>query len=357
MSLSKNSFRNSNIEILRLVLMFMVVLLHFNNDTMGGAFVFIKDMAFDNFALHFFESLSICAVNCFMIVSGYFLYANTKIKFGKIADVFLIVIFYRLLHFGINSIIGNEDFALRNFVAACFPFNYFAIFYVVCYALSPYIAKLWNCLSIKSSNLFITILLIVFIVIPTILNMVENLYILNSADGLSPISIEGNGNGYTIVQFVVMLSLGMWLRKRQVNIRSSVLWLVYLFSVLVMTIFIHIFPSLYNYCSVFTVVTAVCLFLLFLKLKFQSNAINFLSKSCFAIYCIHISPLSLHFWRKYFITYSHFSNGFVFTIVWMLVSVIVMFAVCLLLSIVMRLSFGRIKDKVCGLLPILESDE
>ena len=73
--------RNSNIELLRLVLMAMVVLLHFNNDTMGGAFVFVKDKAFDNFMLHFFESLSVCAVNCFMIVSVFFFVHQQESKF------------------------------------------------------------------------------------------------------------------------------------------------------------------------------------------------------------------------------------------------------------------------------------
>ena len=64
--------RKSNIELLRLVLMAFVVLLHFNNDAMGGAFVHVRNLPIDNFVLHFFESLGICAVNCFMIVSGYF---------------------------------------------------------------------------------------------------------------------------------------------------------------------------------------------------------------------------------------------------------------------------------------------
>ena len=87
--------RDSNIELLRLVLILMVVLLHFNNDTMGGAFVIVRDIPTDNFILHFLESLCICAVNCFMIVSGYFLYTNKTIKFGKVCDILLIVVFYR----------------------------------------------------------------------------------------------------------------------------------------------------------------------------------------------------------------------------------------------------------------------
>ena len=74
----------------------MVVLLHFNNDVMGGAFCLVKDKALDNFILHFCNSLSVCAVNCFMIVSGYFLFTNKKVNFGKVVDILLIVVFYRV---------------------------------------------------------------------------------------------------------------------------------------------------------------------------------------------------------------------------------------------------------------------
>lgn len=48
--------RKSNIELLRLVLMLLVVLLHFNNETMGGAFVFVRNYPVENFVLHFFKS-------------------------------------------------------------------------------------------------------------------------------------------------------------------------------------------------------------------------------------------------------------------------------------------------------------
>ena len=68
--------RNSNIELLRIILMFMVILLHFNNSEMGGAFNYAENKPLNSFILYFLESLSICAVNCFMIISGYFLAYN-----------------------------------------------------------------------------------------------------------------------------------------------------------------------------------------------------------------------------------------------------------------------------------------
>lgn len=344
--------RNSNIELLRLVLIFMVVLLHFNNDVMGGAFCLVKDNALNNFTLHFFESISVCAVNCFMIVSGYFLFTNKRVDFGKVVDILLIVVFYRVFDYFMQVLFFSESFSLKNFCIRFLPVNYFAIYYVVCYVLSPFIAQVWDKLEDRTADFLIALLLMIFILIPTGLDAMADLHIFPSiSKSLSPISMMGNGEGYTIVQFLMMLSLGMWLRKRQLKFSSWVLIGAYLVSSLIMTVFIEKLPSLYNYCSIFTVVTAVCIFLLFSKLDFQKKSINYCAKSCFAIFCIHTSGFALNIWQNYFITESHLKAGILSTVLWTLISVGSMFLCCLVLSLVMRLLFGKLKSFFCGLFP------
>ncbi len=343
--------RNSNIELLRLVLMFMVVLLHFNNDTMGGAFVFVRDKAFDNFTLHFFESLSVCAVNCFMIVSGYFLYTNKKINFGKVVDLLLIVIFYRIFDYLMQVIFMGNVFSIKSLASCFLPANYFAIFYVICYMLSPLIARIWNEIENKTANFIIILLLSIFIIVPTGLDLAVDLHIFKTANFLSPIATNGNGAGYTIIQFLVMLSLGMWLRKRQLKPSPWIATGVYLLASLIMTVCIAKCPSLYNYCSIFTVITAVCLFLLFCKLDFHNTGVNYCAKSCFAIFCIHTGGFANDLWHK-IITEEHFANGVFQTLVWMIVCVGIMFLCCMALSIVMRVIFGKLKTYLVGKFPI-----
>lgn len=82
--------RNSNIELLRIVLMFMVILLHFNNGSMGGAFNYVTDVQINSFILYLLESFSICAVNCFMVISGYFLAYNKTLNCLKLLIYFLL---------------------------------------------------------------------------------------------------------------------------------------------------------------------------------------------------------------------------------------------------------------------------
>ena len=337
--------RNSNVELLRLVLMAFVVILHFNNATMGGAFAIVKDYPFEHTLFSLFESFCICAVNCFMIVSGYFLFTNTKVKIGKVFDILIIVVFYQFFDFVGQLIFLDLPFSLKHFITCCLPNNYFAIFYVICYIFSPFIARFFRDNSIRTVNWLIGILLILFIIIPSLLDSSMDILSINYAGFLSPISVLGNGAGYTIVQFFTMLCLGMWLRKTEFTLKNWILLIIYISSCIMIFLFSKR-DFAFNYDLIFNVLAAVSLFLLFSKMTINSKCINFLSRSCFSIYCIHVGEFALFTWRKYFIKAEHFSNGIIISILWMLFSVLVMYSACLLISIIMRGIFCKIKNSI-----------
>lgn len=348
--------RNSNIELLRLVLMVFVVLLHFNNDTMGGAFVLVNNLPVENAILHVVEAFSICAVNCFMIVSGYFLFTNTKIRFGKIVDVLLIVIFYRFFDYFGRLFFLHESFSFHHLIACFLPANYFAIFYVVCYLFSPFIAKLFRDCSEKTAHFLMGTLLFVFIIIPTFLDIAIDLNIFKDPGYLSPISSLGNASGYTIVQFFTMLCLGMWIRKTEFNPKTWILLLVYCVSSICIWILENRAFAL-NYDFIFNVLAAVSLFLLFNKITIQNNIINFAAKSCFAIFCIHTGQFANTIWKNFLIQPEHFENGIVLSVSWMLLCVFAMFFTCLAISIICRCIFGKIKGFIVDRFSVLIVDD
>ena len=79
--MENNKIRNSNIELLRIILMIFVITLHYNGMCghaleycLGGVNFYFTRLT---------ESICICAVNCFMIISGYFLSFNKEIKFKE----------------------------------------------------------------------------------------------------------------------------------------------------------------------------------------------------------------------------------------------------------------------------------
>lgn len=350
--LNKNA-RNSNIELLRIVLMFMVILLHFNNQSMGGAFNYVSNLPLNKFILYFFESLSICAVNCFMIISGYFLAYNKTVKLSKILDLLFIVILYNLFDLILAMALKEKVFSVKSLIGCFIPSNYFAIFYIVTYIFSPFIALIFDNTTTKTQNIFMLLIFSVFVLIPTFIDIANSFGI--NLNGISPISTEGNGAGYTIVQFFIALTIGIYLRRNNIRGNTSLLILVYVVSSLLMTLFIHKVPSLYNYCSVFNVINGICLFLLFNKLNFKNNFVNFTSKSVFAIFCIHTHYSINLLWKKHFILPEYIGENVGKMIICMIVCVAVMFVFCLVIDIIVRYTVNLVKNKILSKMPVLFS--
>ena len=73
--------RESNLELLRIIAMCGVIILHYNNPLIGKAFELVKDNTLNYWIIHFLESLFICSVNLFMVISGYFMVTSKKKKF------------------------------------------------------------------------------------------------------------------------------------------------------------------------------------------------------------------------------------------------------------------------------------
>ena len=347
-----NSRRNSNIELLRIILMIMVITLHFNNGEMGGAFNLVQAGTLNFHFLYFLESLSICAVNCFMIISGYFLAYNKKVKLGKIVDLLLIVIFYRIFDYIISLIFGVETFSLKSFAFRFMPTNYFAIFYIVTYLFSPFLVLIFDSINEKKQKYFVMISVLLFVVYSSVLDIGMDFIPGLHSEGLSVISTKGNLSGYSIVQFFVALIVGMYLRRSKFNPKTWILFFVYFIGSLIMTALIHKLPSLYGYCSIFTFINAVCLFLLFNKLNIQNKVINYISKSVFAIFCIHTLPIVNALWKK-IITPNHVGGGIGTLLLWLFISVAGMFISCLLLDLIVRHTIGLLKNKVCNKCPVI----
>ena len=66
-----NEKRIASMDVLRIVLTIFVITLHFNNSMGGRAFIYTTNINYELALI--FESFSLCAVNVFLILSGYFL--------------------------------------------------------------------------------------------------------------------------------------------------------------------------------------------------------------------------------------------------------------------------------------------
>lgn len=66
---TKMKKRLSNIELLRILAMSGVVILHYNNVAMDGALAYVEHNSINYYVLLFLESLTICAVDLFILIS------------------------------------------------------------------------------------------------------------------------------------------------------------------------------------------------------------------------------------------------------------------------------------------------
>ena len=65
--------RQSNLELLRILSMCGIVFIHYVGAELGGAVIVGTFPSFSWFFVHFFSSFFIPLVNCFVLISGYFM--------------------------------------------------------------------------------------------------------------------------------------------------------------------------------------------------------------------------------------------------------------------------------------------
>jgi hypothetical protein len=175
-SFSKYKNRNSSIELLRIVLILMVITGHFNNKDMGNAFTLAAEDSINYYVLKVLETFGCCAVDCFMVISGFYLSHNKKVRLSKIIDLYSIVVAYKIIDRILNYFFFQQVLTLKAVYWCFIPANYFFIFYTIVYIFSPYVSILFDKLkNKKEQTVFISLLVLIFIVYPTIIDVMSDI--------------------------------------------------------------------------------------------------------------------------------------------------------------------------------------
>ena len=287
--------RQSNIELLRILVMLGVVVLHMNLYGLKMATEFSGKFIF----MHFTESLFICAVNVFVLITGYFSYKINKISVRKIIELIVEVILVKETLYIAYSILQRTPISLSTIITNLIPNNYFVILYCVLLCMAPFISKLFGVLCEKQRKYFVCSILIVFSFYTFMTDALEAISRTSFA-GINSIGLYGDQQGYTIINFMLLFIVGAYLRitNVQYNLKNSIA----LYMVSTMLIFFAALVSVrysftqisYNYNNPLVIFQAVGLFMIFKNLSIGSNKIiNVLAKSSFMTYLIHPAILVL----------------------------------------------------------------
>ena len=271
--------RNTNIELLRIISMFLVLCVHADFLSLG-----VPDLNdFDSNQLvvivrAFIESLSIVCVNVFVMISGWFgVRASVK---GLCSFIFQCLYFSLGLYF--CSIFFLRPFSVQGLISSLLMSSYWFIpAYIALYILSPAL----NAFLEKFNSKQVSIALLIFFSFQTIFGMT----------GIAKF-IEF---GYSCFSFVGLYLLAGFIHKNTppvVNVDNWKLLLIYLSSSVIITIFflieirVGINLKTYSYINPFVIISSSSLLLVFTSLKIRHNRIiNYLSSSIFAVYLLHLN--------------------------------------------------------------------
>lgn len=276
-----NEQRRSNIELLRLVLMFFILMHHYLLKGYGLNAGFYNDVDLDLSAA-FLDPFFFVGVNCFVLISGYF---GIKFKFKGLYRLFIQCAFYGLLFYLLHLIIDHAKLGRSIIDNVLFVFStppgwWFIRVYIYLFLLSPILNKVIN--DLNQSQFKIVLLLLA----------VLNLYFGYLRQ--TPF----NPDGYNIANFIFLYFIGRYLKLYwcEKSVRTRIYLLGYLTCSAIMGVMVllkhkfNIQTVLFNvhiYNNPLLILASTFLLLTFASMRISfSKAINWLSFSALSIYLI-----------------------------------------------------------------------
>ena len=277
--------RNSNIEILRIISMLFIVISHYT--VHKGVLNASLPISFNRILLEI-TTLGNIGVILFVLISGYFMIEQKRLKFKKIISLYLQIVFYSLGIYIIFMLLGLESFSVKEFIKSVFPITFGAYWFMSCYMilylLSPFINKFLNGLSRAEYLKYLLLMVFIFSILTTVTTK----------------SFYGN----ELIQFILFYSIGAYFKKYPKNIFNNDKlnkWLLLLTSLLLVlsTVFFCIIGtriSIFNLRSSYffdrtsflALLFSLSIFNIFINRKqFNNKLINIIGSCTLGIYLIH----------------------------------------------------------------------
>lgn len=310
--------RNANFELLRVVSMMMIVMLHLLGNDHGNVLSKTQEFSAAWVLTWGLEALCTVAVNCYVLLSGYFLVGAKDLEdidpngkplrfhWRKVLDICVTVWFYTFVFFIIGYVLGWVGVSRTSLLHLVTPITgrtyWFVSVYLGMYILSPYINKLIKSLSEIAHRRLILVCIALFSVLPTILPIYDTFQ---------------SGGGIGLVWFVVLYLIasylrlygigGLWIRLEKWRSRQwGLAYLVVTLGILTSKIVISVVTQkllghttgtsiLYQYYTPTCLLSAVCLFMTFKHMNLTGESmvgrlILLLSPLMFGVYIIHENP-------------------------------------------------------------------
>lgn len=179
----------------------------------------------------------------------------------------------------LNLLVHGERSSLKELIAALIPFikgnRWFVRDFIILMLLSPFINSGLTKLSKQNYRILIAVLLAFFSLWPSFFPN-------------PPI----DDYGFSCVHFIQLYVIAGYLRLHWEAYAKPITYVLCFFcsvaAVFISAIYGHGYAYAYNY--IFTIISSVCLFMIFKGFRLQIPAINFLAAGAFDVFLIHTTP-------------------------------------------------------------------
>lgn len=348
--MNKKVTREFNMDIQRVLLIFMVIVLHYNNRGMGGALNYAATGGAGEILLRLSESLCICAVDCFLILSGYFsAYKEGTKPYGKAVFLLCACSFYRTVSYLIYSLLVVHDFSVKTLCGYIIPSNWFVCLFVTVLILSPFINRLLRSLDDHQLNELMLVSTILFVLVPSLTSMVTDVFEVNLL-GVSTITVNGDIEGFTIISFLYSYLLGFFIRVRREWISKRPAYIYLLIYAVCACISAGISlktETVWSYSGIFTVICAASLSAFFSQIRFTNEKagkiLSAIGGCGLGVFVWHTSPLMLYGLWVHFEIYRIAEESIGFYLFNMLTATGTMLVLSLVWVLLVRAVVSRIK--------------
>lgn len=290
--------RASNIELLRILSMFVIVAHHFVVNS--GILEQIDQqtvLSLKDYMLLIFGWGGKTGINCFVFITGYFM-CTSNITVNKFLKLLCEIYFYKIVIWTIFFISGYEAFSVKGFLKVIFPFftvaDNFTSCFLLFYLFIPFLNKLLHILNEKEHIRLMILVLFMYTILPTFAkaNVVFNyvtwfmiIYVIASYVRLYPkksfenVKVWGCLSAGTLaLSWISVIGIAFITRV----IGKSISWCYYFVS---------------DSNKVLALATAVCCFMFFKNLQIRySKVINTIAASTFGVLLIHANSDSMRKW-------------------------------------------------------------
>lgn len=331
--------RNSNIELLRIIAMAGVIFLHYFNAGMGGAIRFVSKGSSNELVLMVLESVFICAVDLFVMISGYFLSKNNSRFIGNALVLLLQTSIYRVGYYIAQVIIKHATIVPKTLFRLFLPANWFVVLYVTMYLVSPLLNRAFHASKKKTAVVLLSIL---FSVLPSAVDVLQHVMDVD-LNSLSTLGMYGSERGYTITNFLLCYFIGAYLNEINLEkIKKRYLLIFLAVDIAVITAWSYWdATTAREYCNPCVVSAAAAILLLFSKMNLgQNRIINTISGAAFSVYLIHAWLFPLLQIERYV------TGSLILMLLHIFVSIITILVICFIVDTGYKLVFGILNKKL-----------